>query len=197
MFNAHVDYLGRLTRATLVALLPLETWRRAVARRLCRDVWADDRRGRHRPCGRGAQLTRGGQRIDVPSVSTTTNPRATLTTGGLSTHIVTAADAVSAEGIIKPRAVVIKCKEDGSDVFCKTAAMRPGAHYDGALLTIPIASDVGDALAKQSAFKYAYFIQETRKFRCPGARGPMVQTSAMAAPSQVIFRPTAFTARLY
>jgi hypothetical protein len=39
-------------------------------------------------------------------------------------------------------------------------------------LTIPIASDIGDALAKQSAFKYAYFIEETRKFPVPGARDP-------------------------
>jgi hypothetical protein len=66
----------------------------------------------------------------------------------------------------------LQCKEDGSDPVCKTAAARSGAHFDGALLTIPIASDIGDALAKQSAFKYAYFIQETRKFPVPGARDP-------------------------
>src|SRR5207245_2851924 len=47
-----------------------------------------------------------------------------------------------------------------------------GAHFDGNLLTIPIADDVGDALAKQSAFKHAYFIQETRKFPVPGVRDP-------------------------
>jgi hypothetical protein len=113
-----------------------------------------------------------GSQLTYRSVSTTTIRRATLTTGDVSTYIVTAADAVSAEGIIKPRAVVIRCKEDGSDLFCKTAAERPGAHSDGPLLTIPIASDIGDALAKQSAFKYAYFFQATRKFPVPGARDP-------------------------
>src|SRR5215469_325696 len=113
-----------------------------------------------------------GSKLTYRSVSTTTIPRATLTTGEVSTYIVTAADEVSAEGIIKPRAVVIQCKEDGSDLFCKTAAERPGAHFDGPLLTIPIASDIGDAPAKQSAFKYAYFVQETRKFPVPGARDP-------------------------
>ena len=113
-----------------------------------------------------------GSKLTYRSVSTTTIPRATLTTGEVFTYIVTAADAVSAEGIIQPRAVVIQCKEDGSDLFCKTAAERPGAHFDGALLTIPIASDIGDALAKYSAFKYAYFIQETRRFPVPGARDP-------------------------
>ena len=111
-------------------------------------------------------------KLTYRSVSTTTIPRATLTTGEVFTYIVTAADAASAEGIIKPRAVIIQCKEDGSDLFCKTAAERPGAHFDGALLTVPITDDVGDALAKQSAFKYAYFIQQTRKFPMPGARDP-------------------------
>src|ERR1700757_4556662 len=60
-----------------------------------------------------------GSKLTYRSVSTTTIPRATLTTGEIFTYIVTAADAVSAEGIIKPRAVVIQCKEDGSDLFCK------------------------------------------------------------------------------
>jgi hypothetical protein len=113
-----------------------------------------------------------GSKLTYRSVSTTTIPRATLTTGEVFTYIVTAAEANSAEGIIKPRAVIIKCKEDGSDLFCKSAAERPGAHFDGALLTVPITSDIGDALAKQSAFKYAYFIQEIRKFPMPGARDP-------------------------
>ena len=113
-----------------------------------------------------------GSKLTYRSVSTTTMPRATLTTGEVYTHIVTAAEAASAEGIIKPRAVIIQCKEDGSDRFCKTAAERPGAHFDGNLLTVPIADDVGDALAKQSAFKDAYFIEEARKFPVPGARDP-------------------------
>lgn len=99
--------------------------------------------------------------------------RATRTTGEVYTYIVTAADASSAEGIIKPRARIVQCKENDFDPYCKSAAERPGAHFDGALLTIPIASDIGDALAKQSAFKYAYFIQETRKFPVPGVRDPV------------------------
>jgi hypothetical protein len=52
-----------------------------------------------------------GSKLTYRSVSTTTIPRATLTTGEVSTYIVTAAEANSAEGIIKPRAVIIKCKE--------------------------------------------------------------------------------------
>jgi len=113
-----------------------------------------------------------GSKLTYRSVTTTTIPRATLTTGEVSTYIVTAGDASSAEGIIKPRARIIQCKEDHSDSYCKTAAERTGAHFDGALLTIPIAGNIGDALAKQSAFKDAYFILETRKFPMPGMRDP-------------------------
>ena len=113
-----------------------------------------------------------GSKLTYRSVTTVTIPRATLTRGEVYTNIVTAADATSAEGIIKPRAVIIQCTEDHSDRFCKTAAERPGAHFDGNLLTVPIADDVGDALAKQSAFKDAYFMQETSKFPMPGMRDP-------------------------
>jgi len=112
-----------------------------------------------------------GSKLTYRSVTTTSIPRATLTTGEEFTYIVTAADAASAEGIIKPRARIVQCREDDTDRYCKSAAARPGAHFDGALLTI--ASDIGDALAKQSAFKYAYFIQEMRKFPMPGTRDPV------------------------
>jgi hypothetical protein len=113
-----------------------------------------------------------GSKLTYRSVTTTTIPRATLTTGEEFTYIVTAGDATSAEGIIKPRARIVQCKEDDTDLYCKSAAARPGAHFDGGLLTIPIASDIGDALAKESDFKYAYFIQENRKFAVPGVRDP-------------------------
>ena len=82
--------------------------------------------------------------------------------------------------------MIIKCKEDGSDLFCKSAAERPGAHFDGALLTVPITSDIGDALAKQSAFKYAYFIQEIRKFPMPGARDPYGSDLGDISPEPVL-----------
>ncbi len=114
-----------------------------------------------------------GSKLTYRSVTTTTIPRATLTTGEEFTYIVTAGDASSAEGIIKPRARIVQCKEGDPDLYCKSAAARPGAYFDGALLTIPIASDIGDALAKESAFKYAYFIQENRKFPMPGVRDPV------------------------
>jgi hypothetical protein len=48
-----------------------------------------------------------GSKLTYRSVSTTTMPRATLTRGEVYTHIVTAAEVAEAEGIIKPRAVII------------------------------------------------------------------------------------------
>jgi hypothetical protein len=58
-----------------------------------------------------------GSKLTYRSVSTTTTPAATLTTGEVFTYIVTAGDASSAEWIIKPRALIVQCKEDGSDLY--------------------------------------------------------------------------------
>lgn len=116
-----------------------------------------------------------GAKLTFRRVSTTTIPARTpgkvftYTTGEEYTDIVTAADSVSAEGIVKPRALIVRCPQP-IDRDCKSASERPGAHLDGDLLTIPIADDVGDALAKQSAFKYVYFIQAMRKSPRPGDR---------------------------
>ena len=116
-----------------------------------------------------------GAKLTFRMISTTTMPSKTTgkdftyTTGEVYTDIVTAADATSAEGIIKPRGLIVYCPAP-VDRDCKSAAERPGAHFDGDLLTIPIAGDIGDALAKQSAFRYAYFMQAMRKFPRPGDR---------------------------
>ncbi len=167
-------------RNTVSSRMCAPGWRSAIpaalaearAMRLCAALLALLAMGGIAHAGEARTEPAVGGKLTYRSVTTTTIPRATMTTGEVYTYIVTAADATSAEGIIKPRAVVIQCKEDGSDLACKSAAERPGAHFDSNLLTIPIADDVGDALAKQSAFKYAYFIQETRKFPVPGVRDP-------------------------
>jgi hypothetical protein len=127
-----------------------------------------------------------GSKLTYRSVTTTTIPRATLTTGEEFTYIVTAADATSAEGIIKPRARIVQCKEDDTDLYCKSAAARPGAHFDGGLLTIPIASDIGDTLANESAFKYAISSSKTGSSRCPACATRCIPTPAISSPSQPI-----------
>jgi hypothetical protein len=103
---------------------------------------------------------------------TTKTATGTVTAGEVYTNIVTASDATGAEGVIKPVAVVIHCTGGAADLGCRDASEMPGAHFDGELLTVPIAGDAGDALAKQSGFKYSYFIQVLRKFPVPGSRDP-------------------------
>lgn len=113
-----------------------------------------------------------GSKLTYRFLTTTTTPKGGTTAGEVYTYIVTAADAASAEGIIKPVALIMHCKGGAADLGCRTSAEAPGAHFDGDLLTLPIAGEVGDALAKQSHFKLAYFILEERKFPLPGVRDP-------------------------
>lgn len=127
-----------------------------------------------------------GSRLTYRFVTTTKTPRVAVTAGEVYTYIVTAADAASAEGIIKPVALIMQCKGGAGEPGCRGAAEAPSAHFDGDLLTIPITSDVGDALAKQSRFKLAYFIQEERKFPLPGARDPAQPNLADIGPDPVM-----------
>lgn len=127
-----------------------------------------------------------GSKLTYRFVTTTKTPRAAVTAGEVYTFIVTAADATSAEGIIKPVALIMQCKGGAGGLGCRGAAEAPNAHFDGDLLTIPIASDVGDALAKQSLLKLAYFIQEERKFPLPGARDPAQPNLADIGPDPVM-----------
>jgi hypothetical protein len=144
----------------------------ARAMRLCAALLALLATGGIAQAGEARDVPAVGSKLTYRSVFTTTMPRATLTMGEEYTSIVTVGGASSAEGIIKPRARIVQCKESDTDLYCKSAAARPGAHFDGGLLTIPIPSDIGDALAKQSAFKETYFIQEFRKYPVPGVRDP-------------------------
>lgn len=127
-----------------------------------------------------------GSKLTYRFVTTTTTPRAKATAGEVYTYIVTAGDAASAEGIIKPVALITQCKGGVGEPGCRSAAEAPGVHVEGDLLTIPIAGDVGDALAKQSHFKLAYFIPEERKFPLPGARDQAQPNLADIGPDPVM-----------
>jgi hypothetical protein len=111
-----------------------------------------------------------GSRLTYRFVTTNAMPRLKITVGEIYTYIVTAGDAASAEGIIKPVAMIIPCRGGADNPTCHAALQTPGAHLDGELLTVPIAGDVGDALAKLSHFKMTYMIQEERKSPLPGPR---------------------------
>lgn len=148
------------------------------------------------PAIAGADETRNvpalGSKLTYRFVATTTLPGRTITAGEVYTIIVTKVDQGSAEGIIKPRALIIQCKDGAADPACKSAAQKAGAHFDGDLLSIPITDDVGDALAKLSGFKYAYFMQETRKIPVPGARDAAHPDLADIGPEPTITLTTSY-----
>jgi hypothetical protein len=102
-------------------------------------------------------------------VSSTKTADKTITTGEIYTYVVTASDNRTAEGIIKPTAMILHCTKD-SDILCEYSAKAPGAHYDGDMLTVPITSDSSDSLAKQSYFKLVHFLTVSRKFPVPASR---------------------------
>lgn len=104
-------------------------------------------------------------------VSTTKMPTKTISTGQVYTYIVAKSDGTTAEGVIKPNAVIIPC-EGGDNLACKDAEASPGAHLDGNLLTVPVDSDAGDALSKHSAFKLHHFLVLSRTYPIPSSRDP-------------------------
>ncbi len=111
-----------------------------------------------------------GSKLTYRLVTTTTTPTRTTTVGEVYTYIVTASDATSAEGVIKPRALIVHCDGGSADPGCSDARKATGAHFDGDLLTVPIASDIGDSLARHSHFKLTHFFMASRQFPVPGAR---------------------------
>ena len=131
-----------------------------------------------------------GAKLTYRMVSTTKTPTRTTSAGGVYTYIVTASDGTHAEGIIKPEAMIIHC--DGGAAGCGSLSEVPNAHFDGELLTVPIAGDIGDALAKQSAFKYSDFIQTLRKFPVPGPRDPKNGTLADVGPEPIFVLTNTF-----
>jgi len=101
----------------------------------------------------------------------TKTPSATIKFGLVYTYIVTSSDGTTAEGIIKPTAKIMECTQ-ANDLVCGDSEKTPGAHYDEGMLTVPIASDSGDGLAKHSYFKLVHFLLVSRKFPFPSSRDP-------------------------
>ncbi len=113
-----------------------------------------------------------GAKLTYRLVSTTTTPTKTISTGQVYTYIVTKSDGATAEGIIKPNAIILECTGGAADLGCKDAAASPGAHFDGNLLTIPVDSASGDALSMHSGFKLNHFLMLSRMYPIPSSRDP-------------------------
>ena len=112
-----------------------------------------------------------GTKLTYRFVSSTKTPDRTIETGEVYTYIVTSSDKGTAEGTIKPVALILHCTKD-NDLVCADSAKEPGARYDGDMLSVPVSSESGDALAKQSYFKLVHFLVASRKFPMPSGRDP-------------------------
>ena len=111
-----------------------------------------------------------GMKLTYRLESTIKTPTKAISTGQVYTYIVAKSDGTTAEGVIKPNAVIIGC--EGADVLCKDGMTSPGAHLDGNLLTLPVDSDAGDALSKHAAFKLNQFLLLLRVYPIPSSRDP-------------------------
>ncbi len=113
-----------------------------------------------------------GAKLTYRLVSTTTTPTKAVSTGQVYTYIVTKSDGTTAEGVIKPNAIILGCAGGPTDLGCKDAAASPGAHFDGNLLTVPVDSAAGDALSQHSGFKLNHFLVLSRMYPIPSSRDP-------------------------
>jgi hypothetical protein len=112
-----------------------------------------------------------GTKLTYRLVSSTKLPDKTIAAGQVYTYIVQSSDGTTAEGTIKPIAMIMHC-DQGNDLSCADSAKTPGAHYDGDMLTVPVSSEAGDGLAQQSYFKLVHFLLASRKFPIPSSRDP-------------------------
>ena len=110
-----------------------------------------------------------GSKLTYRFVTQTISAGRTTASGMIYTYIVTAGDASSAEGIIKPLALIVHCNNGAADPACRDV---PGARIEGDLLTQPVGADAGDSLSRQSWFKLVYFLPAERKLPVPGPRDP-------------------------
>ena len=113
-----------------------------------------------------------GTKLTYRLISVTKTPQKTVSVGQVYTYIPLSSDGTTAEGVIKPVAMIMPCDKGPGDLACEDSAKTPGAHYDGDMLTVPIADDSGAGLATHSYFKLVHFILVSRKFPIPASRDP-------------------------
>ena len=113
-----------------------------------------------------------GTKLTYRVISTTKTPDRTIGAGQIYTYIVTSTDGTTAEGLVRPAAMILDCPGGAGNLGCEDAAKAAGAHFDGDLLTVPIASDAGDSLAQHGSFKLTHFILVSRKLPVPSSRDP-------------------------
>jgi hypothetical protein len=111
-------------------------------------------------------------KLTYRAVSMTKLPSRTIGGGQVYTYIVNASDGTTADGSLKPDAMIFDCAGGAANLGCQDAAQTAGAHFDGDLLTVPIPNDAAEALASQGSFKLIHFLLVSRKLPIPSSRDP-------------------------
>jgi hypothetical protein len=111
----------------------------------------------------------------------------TITTGQVNLYAISSSDDTVAEGTIKTLALIYGCATTAETARdCAAALKAPGVKQDGDLVIVPVPSEIGDNLAKQSALKYRYFIAEQRKIAMPGPKDPKADTGEFGPDPAII-----------
>jgi hypothetical protein len=124
-----------------------------------------------------------GTTLTYRMVSTSRLQTTTVTVGQIYTYVVTASDGVTAEGIIKPVAMIYGCPQGDTRKECVEASKAPNMRREGDLIVIPIPADITENLAKQSRFRYRSFVLEQRKAAIPGPKNPDAPDASEIGPN--------------
>jgi hypothetical protein len=113
-----------------------------------------------------------GATLTYRLVATTKSKDRTFTTGQIYSYLVATSDGTTAEGTIKPLALLFDCQDAALEAVCARAKKAPNAHDENGLTVVPIPAEIGDKLAAESAFRLRAFIVELRKFPAPKPPDP-------------------------
>src|SRR5262245_42347306 len=115
-----------------------------------------------------AGIARADEPRNVPAAGTSLTYRLLITTkrhdaptgqdsttvaGETYTYVVKSSDGTTAEGVIKPLAIILGCPTGEMNKSCEEVRKNPSARREGDLIMVPIPDDAGDSLSKQSGFK--------------------------------------------
>jgi hypothetical protein len=122
-----------------------------------------------------------GSTLTYKLVATTKSHDKTITTGQIYSYIVASSDGATAEGTIKPLALLFDCREGALDAECARAKKTPNVREENGLTVVPIPPEIGDQLAAKSAFKLRAFIVELRKFPAPLPADPKAPSDSLVS----------------
>jgi hypothetical protein len=122
-----------------------------------------------------------GSTLTYKLVATTKSHDKTITTGQIYSYIVASSDGATAEGTIKPLALLFDCRETALDAECARAKKSPNVREENGLTVVPIPPEIGDQLAAKSAFKLRAFIVELRKFPAPLPADPKAPSDSLVS----------------